>query len=361
MAVLYKPTYLYPDGIALDMTLPQTFTSLVNLGSGYIDSYKIVIYDADSNSVLYDTSYMPIGHAVYNGETLGVVIPANSVANGLRLKWTFSHQDNFNNNITSYETACFSATDPVFTITVPSSVTEQSFAFDGDYYQAENVALKWWYYVLYDSSNEIVLQTDLSYSGNIIYTYDGFVDGQTYKIKGFGETQQRKSIETPLYSFTVDYVQPSVLTKPTLTLNCQSTAVDVNLGNLYQLNGVTTGTTSYVNFLNSGNYGLQMNSGATLTYSGITIPNTFTYHNVFKFASTGARSIVELSNTLTSESILIGFDGTTMYKRVNAGYTYGANRTVSTSNYYLIFVEFNSVYIFEYGADTTTLISYEKI
>jgi hypothetical protein len=237
------------------MSINQTFSCLVNLGSGYLASYKLIIYNSATNAELYNTGVISIVSPLYNGDTLSVIVPSGSVTNGLNLKWTMTYYDSVPNNVVSYEYAFKSAANPVFTISVPTTVTTQSYNFVGTYTQAQGISLKQWYYKIYDGSDNLLLETDVSFSGNISYVYEGFISGNTYKIIGYGETQERQLIQTSLYVFNVSYAQPNVLINPVATLFPELTAVKVSLGAIQQVSGVVTGTSSYISdFINVNNY-----------------------------------------------------------------------------------------------------------
>jgi hypothetical protein len=353
MSTIYRPTYLSPRNISVDMSVNQNFTCVVN--GVKITDYQLIIYKNSDNTVLYDSTKTALGTPKYNGETLSITVTGGTVANGLELKYTIKYW-NGTEEIISSEIFFTSASIATLTITVPNPVTTQSYEFVGTYTQAQSVPIKQWYYVLYDDNLDEIDRSPLSFSGNVRYTFEGFISGNSYKIKGFAETQDNVLIETFLHSFTTSYSNPTVVTQPTVTLLADKTAIQVDWGVISQISGVVSGTSSYIsNFITVGNFGLQLNSGATLTYD-IDTPEEYTLHFLWQPLNVDfTGDIVKLNNSITGEYCKVGYISGRFVKNVS---DYSLPKTLTT-NYFLISVRFNRVIIREF--DSSTLLMIDKI
>lgn len=348
MATIYQPIYLSPQNISVDMSVNQNFTCTID--GLKIDAYRIIIYKVSDNSTLYNSTKVTLGSVLYNGETLTIQVTGGTVANGLELKYTIEYW-NGAESVISNEIFFISASTATLTISVPATVTAQAYEFVGTYTQAQSIPLKQWYYILYDSNTVELERSDISYSGNVKHTFDGFISGQTYKIKGFAETQDNTTIESTTYTFAVTYSGSTITTQSTATLSCNTTAVQIDWGSIVQIIGAITGTYSYTsNFIYTGNYGLHLDSGSYVTFS-VNIPSIFTGHHVFKPDSISyVGDIYELNNSGTGNYFKVGYNGTSFYKNIDGNTQAYLPSYTLTTNYFLIILIFNKAYILEFDS-----------
>ncbi len=348
---IYQPTFLQPELTSVDMAQNQDFTCIVD--GTTIDSYRLIIYNNDTSAVLYDTTKTALGSPLFNGETLSVTVTGGTVANGLELKWTMEYW-NGSESVLSYETLFSSSTTATLSIAIPVPVTAQAHEFVGTYTQAEGVALQEWYYILYDSDGVEIDRSSVSFSGDIRHTFSGFLNGSSLKIKGFLKTQQNEEIESPLYSFTVSYSVPILDIIPSATVQSDTTSVLTEWGGISQVNGtVTGGSSSYIeNFLYTGNWGLELGTGAILSYE-LDIPITKTFHHVWvqeNASFTG--EILKLSNTGNSDYHLIGYDTGKFFAEINGVKKYGT-LSFRTDRVYIIVIRGTDTLIREYYLSET--------
>ena len=75
----------------------------------------------------------------------------------------------------------------------------------------------------------------------LTYEFGGFTDNTVYYIKGFGSTINGTSIETPLTSITVKYIQPNIFAIVELSQNCTGGYVTVK-SNMANIEGTSNPT-----------------------------------------------------------------------------------------------------------------------
>lgn len=281
MATIYQSKFMEPKNTSVDMSAIQDFTCVVS--GSQITDYRLIIYNNDTSAVLYDTTKTALGTNLYNGDTLSVSVPASSVANDLDLKWTLEYW-NGTESVVSFEV--FFISDPIgtLTITVPATVTAQKYTFDGTYSESATIGIKKWYYEIFDDSDVLLETTDESSSGNITHTFEGFLSGESYKIKGTLENANGIIIESTTYTFDVTYSTPESDITPVVTFDCDKQALNVAYGDLVTTVGSVSGTSSYEgDFIYDGNKGLKLDKSAILSYEDIEVPAVYTAHAVAQF------------------------------------------------------------------------------
>lgn len=332
MADIYQPIYLMPDNDALDMTEDQVFSCEIN--GDEVTSYTITIYDDAESTVYTDTE--SLSPSLYNGDILEITIPADSCTNGNEYTWILSYTDGVNTKI-SLETPFSASSTPILTITVPDTITTFGYEFVGSYSQDEGVDIKSWHFEVYDDDDEVVLSTDLSYSANIKHTFRGFENGESYSIKGFGISQNNQEFESPLYEFNIDYSED----KPPVNLEVEedsdTTSIIINIPELI-IQGDTSGTYSYVeNFIESGNYGLQLDTSSILDYT-TTIPDNFNIRVLINLDATFDGNIIRLVTSPSEDNYIVFYDNA----NERFGYTidgvtnYKEGYNISSSYLYLL-------------------------
>ena len=132
------------------------------------------------------------------------------------------------NNITSTEYFFRARTTPTLTMaTVPSTVTNKSYTFTATYSQAENVGYKYYQWTIYDQRGAVIGQSSEINTGVIEYTFDGFINGNTYGVGLILENQNGVVLTIQPRYFTVVYDQPQIDNPPTATVNCEHDAIDL--------------------------------------------------------------------------------------------------------------------------------------
>lgn len=312
----YRPSYLYPDGNAINPSVNNTFTCQVNASGSTVTSAQLKIYTL-TNSLIY-TASTPISPALSDKETLSMIVPSGTLTAGTQYKWTISPNYTAATPILSKETQFYAYSAPtlVFSAT-PASITAKSHEFVLVYTQAQSVAPKRWKIIWYDSNSEILEDSGWSTSGNLKHTFDGFSSGSSYSVKGFLENQVGTLIETALYSFTVTYAQPTLNVRSNISINNETSVITSSWTQAIQVAGTPTGTYEYVpNFLVTDNIALHLNTSANVLFN-VNIPLNFTAKFLIQVASGFVGVFCKLGDNYS-----IGYDGTRFYTDINGYITY---------------------------------------
>jgi len=312
----YRPSYLYPDGNAINPSTANTFTCQINASGDTVSSAQLKIMKLD-NTLIY-TSSTPVSPVLSDKETLSIVIPASTMTAGTQYKWTVSPNYTSATPVISKETQFFAYSNPtlVFSST-PTTVTTKSREFQLIYTQAQSVAPKKWKMIWYDSLGEVLEDSGWIASGNLKYTFDGFISGNTYSVKGFLENQVGFLVETASYIFTVSYSQPTLNVRSSITVNNDTSVITSRWINAVQLEGVVTGGYNYVNnFLATDYIALHLNSGSDILFD-VDIPLNFSATFLIQVALGFTGDFCKLG-----DNYYIGYDGTRFYTNINGYITY---------------------------------------
>jgi hypothetical protein len=219
-------------------------------------------------------------------------------------------------------------------MTVPTTITTQSYTFTSTYTQSNNVPLSYFYYVLSDSTGELK-RTDLTFSGNVTVTFDGFVSGNNYSVQSFGKTINGADVQSPIYNFTVAYAQPNINTVPTIMQDCNSGLVDITVGNIVQITGTPSGSTSFLqNYGVAGNWALDLNNSASWS-ANVNIPETMSTTIQVKPDGFTTGKILELINGVSYE---FGYESATnrFYFIIGGIYGYSDVIALPTIDYFVV-------------------------
>jgi hypothetical protein len=255
-------------------------------------------------------------------------------------------------DVTNYITTfpqTFVASSPAsvsFSPGIPSTITTPSYTFIGSYAQAEGVGVKNFTITLYDStydgstnpSDHIVLTSGQveDAPNNIRYTFNGLISGESYKVQITGTTQGTVEFTSTLTSFDVSYIVPTALANPTAVLNPDS-SITINIGNIKSITGTTSGTATYeADYLYTGNYGLNLASGAYVQFAvDFSPPFSKQWVVTPPIGFTGDLDITR--DTDSTYYISLGYDGTKFYLDLNGDLYYSAPESL-TGNPYIVAV-----------------------
>ena len=95
-------------------------------------------------------------------------------------------------------------------VDMPNEILSRKYSFTGNYNQTENTPLQYYIFNLYDINDNLIDTTDKVYSANIKYDFDGFLNGETYKLELICTNQDNIEISTGMQTFLVNYFQPNV-------------------------------------------------------------------------------------------------------------------------------------------------------
>lgn len=338
MATVYRPIGLSPNQETRDMLLEQIFTAIVQSTT---TDYQLRIYNLATNALLYDSTKITLGTTLFATETISITVPiTGALATVRELKWTLEVW-NSSDSVVSRETPFTNYEAPTASLSsVPATITEQSYEFIIAYNQNQGIEPESYILNLYDSSQNLIDTSNVIYNSSLKFTFENFVDGTVYFVRGLVVDQNELEADTGFVQFTVDYTEPSVNFTPTVENLPNSAGIEITWVGAYILEGVATGTINYVDdFLYVGNKGLEVTSGSNVEWEGVNIEAQYTaslWHNPNDGLFDG--DIIEFQNTDTSDFIKIGYDNSEnkFYRNQNGIFEYTVDFVFNETNAYLI-------------------------
>jgi len=250
--LIYITTDMSPKNEARNMSVDQVFSCKIN-GTSCTD-YQLEVYNNKTGAIIYDSGMIHLATPLYDKAMLYHTIPAGRVALGLDCKWIITVSEIIGGKeqyATCGEIFFKSMGSPVVSLTVPATITSQSYTPIATYSHPQNVAVKKFKYFLYDNTDYLLAESDYIYSGSIKYTFDGLLHGNTYKIKCTVVDQNDATVSTTLQSFSVAYSQPNVDIVPLREILSEKSAAKITWGKVVQIAGTTTGAIEYTRLSNN--------------------------------------------------------------------------------------------------------------
>jgi len=232
------------------MSAIQTFSAQVN--GTIITDYQLIIKNNDTNAILYDSTKVHLTIPLYDKSILNHEVPLSSVENGLNCKWILLVYENIT-LVTSGETFFKTYGIPTVVLTVPEIIDKQIYSFLAIYSHPQNITVKKFKFVLYDINDNVITDGEYFYHSNLTYTFDGFLNSNTYKVECIVIDQNDIVTTSEKQSFNVAYSQPNVNIIPSAMVIQDKSAIKVTWGKAIQTTGRTTGNVSYVNNFIRGN------------------------------------------------------------------------------------------------------------
>jgi len=312
---LYSASQMSPYLETRDMTKQQIFSATIEeKGSQGVDSYQIFAYKVSDNSILYDSTKITLTTKLYDNEKLEVTIPIDSITYIGDIKWNLQVWSGTLTVISPPRIFTNNGT-PVLTMNITETITTQYLDAIGIFTHPQNVGIKNFKFILYNSDDSISEETEEFTSGNVKYRFEGFNNGSTYKVKCIVEDENNIITESPIYTFNVSYSQPNVDIRPKAVLNkstsgCELTwsGAEVNVGfqndaEIEYIKNFTKGNTT-------NNNALWIKTGSI--YFNINIPKDFTiiYNISFSHFTLGLYAQLTGEN---GEIYKLGYDGTRFY------------------------------------------------
>ncbi len=344
MAV-YQSTFVSPQNVSIDPSSISEFSAIVQVDST-VDSYRWIVRELDG-TIVFDSTKTTLTTPLFNGEELSIEIPIN----------TFSTGETYQHDVETFEGALSATSAPVSfvanslptaSISVPNSVTSQSFTFTFTYAQSEGIGIEYYIYEITDSEDNIVIETRRFYTGNTNYTFQGFLDGQSYSIRAFGVNKRQIAFETNTENFTVSYAKPNVNITPIVTQNRFNSIINVIWGGIVQITGVITGTqpTYAEDFAYTGDNAINMPETTSVTFT-VDIPEDFTEYISWRANAdflSGNGMIGRLEDDLGS-FYDIGYSGGQFFFNNNGVTVRGSTRTSIPTDIVEIFIRPNDLVI----------------
>jgi hypothetical protein len=313
---LYSPSSMSPYLETRDMSKQQIFTATIEeAGSQGVDFYQLFAYKVSDNSLLYDSTKITLATKLYDNEILEVTIPLNTITYIGDIKWNLRVWSGVQTVISPPKLFTNNGT-PTLTINITETINTQYLDAIGIFTHPQIIGIKYFKFILYNSDGITISQeTTEQYSGNIKHRFEGFDNGQVYKIKCIVEDENNIITESPLYQFSVTYSQPNVDIRPKAFLNKSTSGCEISWSNAEVNVGNQNGATiEYIKDFTKGNTinnnGLWIKTGSI--YFDVNIPKDFTiiYNVDFKYFTSGLYGQLTGAN---GENYKLGYDGTRFY------------------------------------------------
>jgi hypothetical protein len=320
MATIYEPKFLQPYNSCIDMTSNQNFTAVMQ--GAQITHYQLRIYNNSTNALLYDSTKLALSPVLYNNDTLTIVVPSGSAGTTRELKWTLAVW-NGSETIVSREKYFTNYQLPTVSL-VSATLNEQSYEFVATYTQAQSLSVKKFKFTLYDSNNLEIDNSDWQFNGSVLWTFSGFIDGNTYYVKCEVYDINNVYATSGLVLYDVSYTQPSVNIKPTLLNLTEVSGIEVSWSGIYDNIGASTGTVEYVaDYTPSQLYALYIHSNSTAYWTDLKIAEDFTDSFIWRPYTVGfTGKIAKHENTISGKYYEFGYDGEKFYYDINGIITY---------------------------------------
>lgn len=337
MATVYNARLTYPARITVNMASPPAFTFIAQSN---VTKYQIKIYDISDNTELYDGGEITPVTPLYSTQTVDVSVPSQPVFTGVTgMFWTVTVW-NGSDTITSRGMPFSNYQTPTLTLTVPATITEQSYEFQASWYHPDDIEVVSYRYFLLDGSDEVITETDWTYNSSLIYTFDGFLSGSIYRIYAEAYDANDVFVSSSTSQFLVSYTEPSIDYIPTVENERNTASILYTWTGAYIHTGVGAGTYSYVeDFGNiAGNWGLRQEAGSVITWTDIPIEADHTLGLLRIFEDGYEGKIFTESNTVTGDYFEVGYEDGGFYREQNGTRSISSPYPLSSDYIYLIYV-----------------------
>ena len=234
---------------------------------------------------------------------------------------------------------------PTSTLSISSPVNQQNPTFTGGYSQAQGTLLRYYYYKLYNNSNNLLVQSKNLYDGLLSYQFEGLSNNTNYKAEQIVVSQDNLSGSSGMISFSVSYVQASASRAFDAIELPEEGAVRLIWSNTKQILGkLTTGSPVYIGDT------LELQDGQVLYYdANLKLPQHFTYFNRLSIPNTfTSGTILEFTHSESEDRIEFGYTGERFYLRTWNGLQWriiGSNLMSLPSGIFLLVIIHNKVYM----------------
>lgn len=326
----YRPSGLIPSTLtpeySIDATKDNIFSCKIN-GTSPTLKYRLkIMQNNTSSTVVYDTGVIalstPLYPVGYDGteNTLEVTVPSTSgMQNGNEYKWTISSYWSDSDFFESFDNVFVAnQTSSVAIAAFTSPITSKGYTFTTTITMASTVGVErfGWVVVNTTTGEELVNTIDSNniYSSDVKLKYDGFLSGESYRVKVKCWFNDGTSSETPFSDVAVQYDTEkfdSVVTAK----ETKNSSVAIYWSNIFYVYGAPTNN-NYA-FENSWPW----NEAFTPVYLRLDSGNTITYNQI-------SGKALELPTTVThTMAFYCSVDNTNIYR---------ADGTDSTGNPYYI-------------------------
>lgn len=258
---------------AFDATEDHIFYFDVNGGDQVVKN-KIIIKDNSTNVVVYEN--------IAEIFTFRQNVPANTLENGVYYNVSFiTYNVNGDESATSNIIPFYCYTTPTLTFNnIPSSgiIESNSFNFNLTYDQEEGELLDILKFTLFNSNDNILLESDY-YTSTLVpsvfeHTFNGFENSYIYKVQAVGQTINGTVIETDKIQFTTVFEYPSVFSIVGLNNYCEKGCVEVK-SNIVITSGKVKEKYTPPKYIDSEYLDIREKANELVWDEGFDIPNNF--------------------------------------------------------------------------------------
>ncbi len=230
--VLNKPKFMKPstnkEECTIDITADAIPFSCIVDGNESVNAWQIVIYDItkDKNNIVFDSGKITLESSFYpvdekNRNVVFLVnlkdyIPEDNdkfINRPEAYYWTITLWGSSGCSTTSYQEVFYANKAPNigFNLSEGDTITSKDYTFRATYGQEDGVQLKRYGWRITDTdSGQVFIDTITKNqiygsSDNIICNYDGFLNGGSYTVELFVETQNNAKIISSPLPFSVAY------------------------------------------------------------------------------------------------------------------------------------------------------------
>jgi hypothetical protein len=206
-------------------------------------------------------------------------------------------------------------------------ITTQDYNFILSYEQDEDVSLKAYKFILYDSDGVEITDTEWLYDFLLEYEFTGFQNNTTYQIEGKVITQNDIESSTGVKTVDVLYLNNSPLPEMRAVNYNNDGYILVDWSNIQYRNAIYSGTASYVTG-KFGDEGLDVEAAETLDMGSLTVgaETEYTLTAWVQFIAGLSGNFLQLDT-----SIYIGYDDTNTRFYYTDGTTYIYSVTLDLS------------------------------
>ena len=210
--MILKPSTISPNNISQDSNNDIVVSWRNNGDRQYY--YQITIYRNSDNALAYDSTKLTSFNTFH-------IVPSNTLINGITYKYRVIVWNQNNQSATSDWIVFKCSSTPIgqFTnLTSGAEILNNNYLFQAQYTQAENVPIRSWLILLYDSNNSIISTSPETFNSNIEYHFYGLNNDSNYFIELQVKSQDNLLHSTGKVSFSVRYEVPPL----TIALDAQN-------------------------------------------------------------------------------------------------------------------------------------------
>lgn len=200
--MILKPSTISPNNLSINGTSPITF-SWKQTGDRQT-SYRLLINKNSDNSLIYDSTKLSSLNNFH-------ILTANTLTNGVQYKYTITNWNSLDESATSDWILLKASSTPTVSFTNlidNAEILNSAYTLTGAYSQLESVAIKTWQILLYDSSNNLLSYSPITFNNIIEYEFAGLTNNTGYSAEIQVVSQDNLLASTGKIHFTVRYETP---------------------------------------------------------------------------------------------------------------------------------------------------------